>query len=359
MKRITALILCAAVIFGMLFTCVFADDSDDRSDAEKLEDIKRYILTSKTGKYGMTPIHGSFIKDGTYDITVDSSSPFFKVREAQIKVKNGEITASITINSTSYLRVYPGTTRQAEKADRSDWVEAKVSDGKSVFTFKIEALDMQIDCAAYSKARKRWYDRKLVFNASSLPESALLFDMPDYDMIARALTDYHVDGETEVSTKPRPQTGGNTLEPVSLNMPDGEYSIEVNMIGGSGRASISSPTLLIVRDGKAYARLIWSSAYYDYMLIDDDVFYNLTTDGGNSVFEIPITMFDEPINVVADTTAMGDNLEIDYALTFYEDTVGDKGKIPQEAAKLVFVIALAVIVFGGILNYFVKKKRAS
>ena len=130
------------------------------------------------------------------------------------------------------------------------------------------------------------------------------------------------------------------------------------MTGGSGRASVSSPTLLTVRQGKAYARLLWSSAYYDYMTIDSDRFFNLTTDGGNSTFEIPISAMDDPISVVADTTAMGDPLEIEYALTFYSDSVGDKGQIPQEAAKKVLVIAGAVIVVGGVLNYFVKKKRA-
>ena len=75
-----------------------------------------------------------------------------------------------------------------------------------------------------------------------------------------------------------------TPVPVDINYPDGEFSIEVNMIGGSGRASISSPTWLFVRDGKAYARLLWSSAYYDYMIIGDQKFYNLTKDGGNSTF---------------------------------------------------------------------------
>ncbi len=55
---------------------------------------------------------------------------------------------------------------------------------------------------------------------------------------------------------------------------------------------------------------------------------------------------------------MGDPLEIEYALTFYQDTISSKGKIPQEAAKVVFLIAAAIIVAGGIINYFVKKKRS-
>ena len=129
------------------------------------------------------------------------------------------------------------------------------------------------------------------------------------------------------------------------------------MTGGSGRASVSSPTLLIVRDGRAWARLLWSSSYYDYMLIGPARYDNLTTDGGNSTFEIPIVALDAPMPVVADTTAMGDAIEIDYTLTFYAESIADKGRIPQEAAKKVLLISLAIIVVGAVLNHFVKKRR--
>lgn len=149
---------------------------------------------------------------------------------------------------------------------------------------------------------------------------------------------------------------GKEPEAVSVPRPDGEYSIEVHMMGGSGKASISSPTLLIVRGGKAYARLIWSSTNYDYMILDGRYYYNLS-DGGNSTFEIPITAMDAPVSVIADTTAMGDPIEINYTLVFYEESIGSKSMIPQEAAKKVLLIAAAIIVIGGVLNYFMKKKR--
>ena len=151
-----------------------------------------------------------------------------------------------------------------------------------------------------------------------------------------------------------PQT---VAEPVALSREDGEYSIEVDITGGGGRAGVSSPTLLIVRGGKAYARLLWSSADYDYMTVGGETYYNLSENGGGSVFEIPITALDEGIPVVADTTAMGERVELRYTLTFYEASIGGKGLIPQEAAKKVLYIAAAIILLGGVLNWFVKKKR--
>ena len=55
---------------------------------------------------------------------------------------------------------------------------------------------------------------------------------------------------------------------VKMNMEDGEYSIQVDLEGGSGKAGVVSPTVLIVRDGRAFTRLQWSSSNYDYMIVD-------------------------------------------------------------------------------------------
>ena len=72
---------------------------------------------------------------------------------------------------------------------------------------------------------------------------------------------------------------------------------------------------MTVRGGKGYVQIEWSSPNYDYMKVDD-VQYDPVNTEGNSVFEIPITGFDAPIAVVADTTAMSTPHEIDYTLTF-------------------------------------------
>ena len=49
---------------------------------------------------------------------------------------------------------------------------------------------------------------------------------------------------------------------VKTDLEDGEYSIQVELEGGSGKASVSSPTLMLVKEGKMYARLQWSSSNY-------------------------------------------------------------------------------------------------
>lgn len=144
---------------------------------------------------------------------------------------------------------------------------------------------------------------------------------------------------------------------MTIDLADGEYSIQVECIGGSGKASVSSPALMIVKDARAYAQLQWSSPNYDYMIVDGVKYLNENTDGGNSLFTIPILALDKPLVHIADTTAMGTPHEIEYTFTFYAETIGSKDDLPQEAAKKVVMIALVIIVGGGILNYYVKKKN--
>ena len=144
---------------------------------------------------------------------------------------------------------------------------------------------------------------------------------------------------------------------IETDLEDGEYSIQVDLEGGSGKASVSSPTLMLVKNGRMFAELQWSSSNYDYMIVDGEKFQNESEEGRNSVFTIPVTALDDKMEVIADTLAMGAPHEIDYTLTFYEASIGSKGQLPQEAAKRVVAVAMVIIVGGGILNYFVNKRN--
>lgn len=119
------------------------------------------------------------------------------------------------------------------------------------------------------------------------------------------------------------QLSGTSLSAVGLRsfselseIPDASYWIQVSMTGGSGRASISSPTGFYVKDGQATADIHWSSASYDYMKLDG-VRYNAFTDAaGHSAMTIPVSTLDTAIPVLADTTAMSKPYEIEYQLSF-------------------------------------------
>lgn len=117
-----------------------------------------------------------------------------------------------------------------------------------------------------------------------------------------------------------------TKEETGWEFQDGTYQMEVELLGGSGRASVTSPAKVEIKDGKAVATLEWSSPNYDYMVVDGEKYLPVNTEG-NSVFRIPVEAFDRDIAVIADTVAMSTPHEIEYTLNFH---AGENG---QNAAK--------------------------
>ena len=130
---------------------------------------------------------------------------------------------------------------------------------------------------------------------------------------------------------------------LTLDKENGEYSIQVDLEGGSGKASVTSPTLITVKDGEVTANIQWSSSNYDYMIVDGEKYLPVNDEGTNSEFQIPVSVMDEAMPVIADTTAMGTPHEINYTLTFYSDSIGSKSQMPQEAAKRVVAVALLLL----------------
>ena len=250
------------------------------------------VVTAETVQVvqdGMEPISGSEIKDGIYDITVDSSSTMFQITACQLTVRDGSMTAAMTMGGTGYLYLYMGTGAEAEQADADSYIPfTENADGTHTFTVPVEALDAGIDCAAFSKKKQIWYDRTLVFLADSLPMDA------------------------------RTEDAYTSVE--SLNLEDGTYTAAVTLEGGSGRASVESPATLTVADGSVTADILWSSSNYDYMKVDGVQYDPVNTDG-NSEFQIPVLGFDYAMPVSADTTAMSTPHEIEYTLYFDSATL--------------------------------------
>ena len=252
--------------------------SDAVASADEMAGVKDVV------EEGMTPIDGSQVKDGVYDITVDSSSSMFQIVSCELTVENGSMTAQMTMGGTGYLYVYMGTGEQAANADESEYIPfVEDAAGAHTYTVPVEALDAGVPCAAFSKNKEKWYDRTLVFRADSLP------------------TDAFAEGIV------------TTAEDLALA--DGDYQVDVTLEGGSGRASVESPAQMTAENGKVTATIVWSSSNYDYMKVDG-VCYGAVIENDRSVFTIPVTCFDWKMAVVADTIAMSQPHEIDYALRF-------------------------------------------
>lgn len=157
----------------------------------------------------------------------------------------------------------------------------------------------------------------------------------------------------------------DTLKFEKLPLPDGTWNVSVNMTGGSGRAKITSPCRVTVEDGRATARIEWSSNHYDYMIVGGLKYLpeSTSTDSSSehSVFEIPVPAFDKALTVIGDTTAMSKPYEIEYKLTFDSDSakrVGSASNVTKKAGPAEIagrVVGVAVVAF--LIVLFIKKYR--
>ena len=248
----------------------------------------------------------AILPDGTYDAEFSTDSSMFHVSEAcdgkgVLTVENGQMTIHVSLASRKILNLYPGSAEDAQK-DGAQLLEPTVdevtySDGLTDevygFDIPVPALDEEFDVALIG-TKGKWYDHKVcVSNPVDISEA-----------------------ET-AGTSASGEASGKSGIP---DLADGSYLVEMTFEGGSGRASIASPVTINVENQKVTASVEWSSPNYDYMLVDGEKFLPVNTEG-NSVFEIPVAVFDEPVTVIGDTVAMSKPHEIEYTLTFHSDTI--------------------------------------
>ncbi len=121
----------------------------------------------------LVPIKGDRVKDGTYPITVSSSSSMFKIVDAQLTVKEGQMSAVLTLSGTGYGKLYMGKGEQALADDKNSIPFVENAEGKYTYTVPVAALDQETDVAAWSTKKEQWYDRVLVFESSMIAKDAI------------------------------------------------------------------------------------------------------------------------------------------------------------------------------------------
>ena len=228
------------------------------------------------------------IEDGTYVVTFKSNHAMFHVSDANndkgiLTVKDGKMTVHVSLQSKKIINLFYGTKEDAQK-EGAELIEPTTDtvyydDGTTAevygFDVPVPALDEEFDVSILG-THGNWYTHKVVVS-DPVPGD-----------------DIHAGSE--------------------MDLEDGEYEAELELEGGTGRASVDSPAKLVVKDGEAVLTVIWSSPYYDYMLVDGEKHEPVNKEG-NSTFEIPVAKLNEPITVIGDSTAMSEPHEIEYKLT--------------------------------------------
>lgn len=266
-------------------------------EVPEAEAIEEPVVEEVTDEVEETEAEKAVLEDGVYQAKFDTDSGMFHVNEAcngmgTLTVKDGEMTIHISLVSKKIKNLYLGLAEDAQKEgavlleptiDTVDY-EDGTSDEVHGFDVPVPALDEEFDLALIGE-KGVWYDHKV---SVASPE------------VSEEQTEAEID-MNEIFAEER--------------VFDGEYTVDVVLEGGSGKATVESPCSITAKDGVYTATITWSSPNYDFMMIGEEKYLPVNTEG-NSVFEIPVSVFDQPMEVQADTVAMSKPHLIDYTLTF-------------------------------------------
>lgn len=266
-------VVCAGVLAAALTACTAAPAASQSAAASSAASVQAQSAPA--------------LADGVYQASFSTDSSMFHANEAcdgkgVLTVQNGQMSIYVTLAGKGIVNLFPGTAEDAQKPG-AEWLQPTLetvhySDGTTdeanAFLIPVPYLDEEFDVALVGK-KGTWYDHKV------------------------SVSD------------PQPMDECAQAEPPM----DGEYTINVALEGGSGRASVQSPAELTVQNGQMTVKIVWSSKNYDLMVVDGTE-YTPTYENDLSVFEIPLSDFNTSIAVQAETTAMSQPHMIDYTLTF-------------------------------------------
>ena len=278
MKRVFSCVVAASLALSLLVGCGASSTASSAASSAASSEAASSVASSAA--------ETAALPDGVYTAEFDTDSSMFHANEAcdgkgNLTVKDGVMTFHVSLVSKKIVNLYVGPAADAED-NKTDWLlpttdTVTYSDGTSEevygFDIPVTALDEDFQLAILG-SKGKWYDHIVrVTNAQPLIQES---------------------AETPA---------------------DGEYTVNVTLEGGSGRATVDSPAALTVADGKMTATIVWSSPNYDYMIVDGEKYLPTNTEG-NSTFEIPVSALGTPLAVTADTVAMSTPHEIEYTLTF-------------------------------------------
>ena len=271
--------------------------------------------------------------DGIYKVNnVVSSSGMFRVVGCTLTVKNGKMSAVLTLSGTGYDYLYLGTKEKAAKADKSLWVPFKEdNNGKYTYTVPLESLDKEIAVAAFSHNRQSWYGRTLVFHSDSLEKIGDISNEGNGGTNGDSTTPSGSnngsilkpnDGKAENESKYEADTSGATSKVNSSTvLADGVYTPDrFTWSGGTGKVKIYCNKITI-QNGQAYATLVFDSDHYQYVKANGNTYYT-SKGGGTATVTIPIAL-NQNNKILGMTDKMSVAHEIEYTIFVYLAAAGN------------------------------------
>lgn len=298
------------------------------------------------------PTPGTSLEDGIYNVPmVETGELMFRVVNCQLTSKNGELVAQIALSGTGYDYLYMGTKEEAYVAEPSEWIPYTVKnvlnnetgeiESKYVYEIPVSALDTPIKVASRSakyvsqgKGEDAWINRTITISSEGIQKTGDLPTEPenpdptptDPTPIIPPVIDPGNNGETtkpsgndgkadEESKYESDLSGSTSAVDSSTGLPDGVYTPDsFSWSGGTGRVKISC-NKITVKNGQAYATIVFSSSSYAYVKANGRTYYG-TVSGGSTSFTIPVAL-NKNNKILGMTTKMTAAHEIEYNIYVY------------------------------------------
>ena len=271
--------------------------------------------------------------DGVYTTTAETGTTMFRVVEIILTVKNGKMSAEITLSGTGYDYLYMGTAAEAA-GNESQWIGCKdeqksyIENGEEKtgrsYIIPISTLNTPLAMASHSVKRDRWYDRSITVSSNNLKkissgeagngEGGSLNPTPT--VVETATKDSVKDTTPAEESKSESDTSGSTSQVNSkTKLKDGVYTPDkFTWSGGTGKVNITCDKVTI-KNGQALATIAFSSSAYQYVKANGKKYFPTHT-GGKSIFVIPVEL-NKNNKIIGMTTKMSTAHEIEYSIMVY------------------------------------------
>ena len=271
--------------------------------------------------------------DGVYTTTTSTGAEMFRVVETILTVKNGKMSAEITLSGTGYDYLYMGTAAEAA-GNQSQWIGFKDEEksyiengeektGRS-YIIPISTLDTPLAMASHSVKRDRWYDRSITVSSKDLKKLSSdeagsnggVNTNPTPTSDPTVTKDSTKDTTPAEESKSESDTSGSTSQVNSkTKLKDGVYTPDkFTWSGGTGKVSITCDKVTI-KNGQALATIAFSSSAYQYVKANGKKYFPTHT-GGKSIFVIPVEL-NKNNKIIGMTTKMSTAHEIEYSIMVY------------------------------------------
>ena len=271
--------------------------------------------------------------DGVYTTTISTGAEMFRVVTTILTVKNGKMSAEITLSGIGYDYLYMGTAAEAA-GNESQWIGCKdeqksyIENGEEKtgrsYIIPISTLDTPLAMASHSVKRDRWYDRSITVSSKDLKKISSdeagsnqgVNTNPTPASDPTATKDSTKDTTPAEESKSESDTSGSTSQVNSkTKLKDGVYTPDkFTWSGGTGKVNITCDKVTI-KNGQALATIAFSSSAYQYVKANGKKYFPTHT-GGKSIFVIPVEL-NKNNKIIGMTTKMSTAHEIEYSIMVY------------------------------------------